>query len=241
MRRLLVVIPAVVWQLAGCSAPPPAVEGPTTAPAATETEPTTTPARPTRPTPEAISLLGRSLYPLPLDRDTLITRGRELAEAHAAFREDPLDEQNIVWLGRRLAYLGRYRQAIAVYSDGLILHPDSYRLLRHRGHRYITLRRLDDAIDDLELAATLIEDVPDETEADGLPNDRNIPTSTSHTNVYYHLGLAHYVKGEFGPAVDAYRRCLDFSGNDDMRCAAIYWLYLTLCRLGHDDEATQAL
>jgi hypothetical protein len=241
MRRILVVIPAIACLLAGCSAPPAAGERPTATPAATETEPTTTPARPTRPTPEAISLLGRSLYPAPMDRDTLIRRGRELAEAHGAFRENPLDEMNIIWLGRRLAYLGRYRQAISVYSDGIVLYPESYRLLRHRGHRYITTRRFDEAIADLARAATLIEGVPDEAEADGLPNDRNIPTSTSHTNIYYHLGLAQYLKGEFEPALVAYRRCLAFSANDDMRCASIYWLYLTLCRLGRVDEAAQVL
>jgi len=128
-----------------------------------------------------------------------------------------------------------------VYTDGIILHPESYRLLRHRGHRYITTRRLDDAIADLASAVALIEGVPDEVEADGLPNDRNIPTSTSHTNIYYHLGLAQYVKGEFEPARAAYRRCLEFSANDDMRCASIYWLYLTLRRLDLDEEAAEVL
>jgi tetratricopeptide (TPR) repeat protein len=241
MQRLLLVIPAVAWLLTGCSAPPPAAEGPAAAPAESETEVATTTDRPSRPTPEAVSLLGKSLYPPPMDRDTLIRRGRELAEAHANFRENPIAEQNIIWLGRRLAYLGRYRQAITVFSDGIVLHPESYRLLRHRGHRYITTRRFDDAIADLARAATLIEGVPDAAETDGLPNDRDIPTSTTHTNIYYHLGLAQYLKGEFEAALVAYRRCLSFSANDDMRVASTYWLYLTLSRLGRADEATQIL
>jgi tetratricopeptide (TPR) repeat protein len=245
MKRLTVAVLAVIWQLGGCrtqpprAAPSPATSAPgATAPAASTAPPA---AVPTRPVPEATSLLSRPLYPPPLDRDALITRGLELADAQAAFREDPLDEQNIIWFGRRLAYVGRYRQAIAVYSDGLILHPNSFKLLRHRGHRYITTRRLDLAIDDLTRATALIEDVPDEIEPDGRPNARNIPTSTSHTNISYHLGLAHYVKGEFAPALDAYRRCLTFADNDDMTCAAIYWLYLTLRRLGSDDEAAMVL
>ena len=241
MQRLLVVIPAAAWLLAGCSGQLLVDEGPMTVPATAEAAPATASAAPVPRAPEATSLLGRPLYPQPLAPDTLARRGRELAEAHAAFREDPLDEMNIIWLGRRLAYLGRYRHAITLYSDGLVLHPESYRLLRHRGHRYITIRRLDDAIADLASAAALIEGVPDEMEADGLPNDRNIPTSTSHTNIYYHLGLAQYVKGEFEPARAAYRRCLEFSANDDMRCASIYWLYLTLRRLGQDDEAARVL
>ena len=241
MHRLLVVIPAAVWLLAACRGHLPVDEGPMTVPAAAGAAPTTGSGPAARRAPEATSLLGKPLYPQPLAPETLARRGRELADAHAAFRADPLNEMNIIWLGRRLAYLGRYRHAIAVYTDGIILHPESYRLLRHRGHRYITTRRLDDAIADLASAAALIEGVPDEVEADGLPNDRNIPTSTSHTNIYYHLGLAHYVKGEFDAARDAYRRCLGFSANDDMRCASIYWLYLTLWRLGQDDEAARVL
>jgi tetratricopeptide (TPR) repeat protein len=241
MQRLSVVIPAVAWLLAGCSGPVPVDEGPMTVPPTAEAGATTAPGAAARPAPEATSLLGRALYPQPLAPETLARRGRELAEAHGAFRENPLDEMNIIWLGRRLAYLGRYRHAVTVYTDGIILHPASYRLLRHRGHRYITTRRLDDAIADLASAAALIEGVPDEVEADGLPNDRHIPTSTSHTNIYYHLGLAQYLKGEFEPARIAYRRCLEFSANDDMRCASIYWLYLTLHRLRQDDEAAALL
>ncbi|MHC4127391.1 MAG: tetratricopeptide repeat protein [Planctomycetota bacterium] len=229
----MVIVLAVVTQLAGCRSQPSRAAPQPTAKLDT--------AVPARRIPEATSLLGRPLYPSPLDRAALITRGLDLADAQVAFREDPLAEQNIIWFGRRLAYIGRYRQAIAVYSDGIILHPGSYKLLRHRGHRYITTRRLDDAIDDLSRAAALIEDVPDEPEPDGLPNARNIPTSTSHTNIYYHLGLAHYLKGEFAPALEAYRRCLAFAANDDMTCATVYWLYLTLRRLGSDDEAATVL
>jgi tetratricopeptide (TPR) repeat protein len=199
------------------------------------------PAEAGAPTPEATSLLGRPLYSPPLAPEILARRGRELAEAQFAFRQDPLDEQNIIWFGRRLAYLGRYGQAIAVFSDGVVLHPSSHRLLRHRGHRYITTRRLDEAIADLTQAAALIAEVPDEIEPDGLPNARNIPTSTSHTNIYYHLGLAWYLEGDFERARDAFRRCLVLAANDDMRCATMYWLYLTLRRLIRDDEAAVVL
>jgi tetratricopeptide (TPR) repeat protein len=233
MSRFMLAALAVASALGGCRAQEPATS--TRPPAAVQAATARWPSR------QATSLLGRPLYAMPLDPDTMVRRGRELAQAQADFREDPLDEGNIIWFGRRLAYLGRYKQAIAVYSDGLDVHPDSYKLLRHRGHRYITIRRFDDAIADLSRAAALIEGVPDEDEADGLPNARNIPTSTSHTNIYYHLGLAHYVKGELASAGDAYHRCLTFAANDDMRCATIYWLYLTLRRLGHDDEAAAAL
>lgn len=150
-------------------------------------------------------------------------------------------EDNFIWMGRRLAYLGRYEDAIAEFTDGLERYPSSYRLLRHRGHRWITLRRFDLAVDDLSRAAALIEGVPDEIEPDGLPNARNIPTSTSHTNIYYHLGLAHYLRGDFDSALAAYQQCMAFSKNEDMRVATAYWLMLTQRRLGMNDAAATTL
>ena len=190
---------------------------------------------------EAVSLLGTPLFGPPLEPATAAGRQRQLAQAEARFQEHPASEIDLIWVGRRLAYLGRYGEAIEVYTDGLRTHPGSYRLRRHRGHRLITVRRLDDAISDLALAAELSADVPDEVEADGLPNARNIPTSTTKSNIYYHLGLARYLSGRLGPALTAYRTCMEFSNNDDMRCATSYWLYLTLRRLGRDDEARGVL
>jgi tetratricopeptide (TPR) repeat protein len=244
MNRPLIFLLAAAGGFAGCGGPKPAAEP---APVVTPSARTPAPAagapqtEAAQPSPEAVSLLGKPLYAPPMDPDVLARRGRELAQAQFALRTDPLNEQYIIWFGRRLAYLGRYRQAIAVFTEGLILHPQSYRLLRHRGHRYITVRRLDDAIADLSLAAAMIEGVPDEVEPDGLPNARNLARSTTHTNIYYHLGLASYLKGRFEPALDAYRKCLEFSTNDDMRCATSFWLYLTLRRLGLDEEAATVL
>ncbi len=190
---------------------------------------------------QAVSLLGQPLHAATLDVETADRRERQLDAAEARWRAHPDSEDALIWVGRRLAYLGRYRAAIDTYTDGLDLHPQSFRIRRHRGHRYITVRRLDDAISDLALAATLSAGIPDQVEADGLPNARNIPTGTNKTNVYYHLGLAHYLKGELEPALDAYRHCMAYSANDDMRSATSYWLYLTLRRLGRHDEAAAVL
>ncbi len=191
--------------------------------------------------PEAISLLATPLFRPQLGPASRARRDEALKLAATRYRQTPRDEGTIIWLGRRLAYLGRYHQAIAVYTEGLARHPDSYKLLRHRGHRYLTVRRLDDAIADLNRAGRLIQSVPDEIEPDGLPNARSIPRSTSHTNIYYHLGLAWYLKGRFDQALAAYRRCLEYSANDDMRCATSYWLYVTLRRLGREREAAAIL
>lgn len=191
--------------------------------------------------PQAVSLLGHKLYPPAMDSQTRSQREEALAEARTRYDEDPLSTANIVWLGRRLAYLGRYDEAIDVYSEGLELDPGSYELLRHRGHRYITTRRLFEAASDLGRAAALMQGTLDEVEPDGLPNDRNVPTSTLHTNIYYHLGLVHYLRDEFDMAATDYARCFEAATNDDMRCAAAYWMYLALRRQGRNDEALEVL
>ena len=118
---------------------------------------------------------------------------------------------------------------------------DSPRLYRHRGHRYLTVRRLDEAASDFEQAARLVEGLLDEVEPDGLPNAQNIPTSTLQSNIWYHLGLVRYLQGNFDAALAAYRECLAVSKNPDMLSATTYWLYLTLRRLGQDEEAAAIL
>lgn len=193
--------------------------------------------------PQATSLLGQPLYPPPLPAAILAQRQEQLYDAQLIYDRDLHDELAIIWLGRRQAYLGDYRAAIDTFSNGLAILPESHRLLRHRGHRYITVREFDVAIADLSRAAALVEsqDIPDEIEPDGQPNDRNIPTSTTNSNIYYHLGLAHYLQGEWTQAIDAYQRCLTYSGNDDMRVATTYWLYLSLRRNGDSKGAVELL
>jgi tetratricopeptide (TPR) repeat protein len=165
----------------------------------------------------------------------------QLAEARAQFESRPDDPDVIIWLGRRTAYLGRYREAINIFSRGIEKHPGEARFYRHRGHRYITLRCFDLAIADLEKAAKIIKGTADEIEPDGVPNARNTPTSTLQSNIWYHLGLAHYLKGDFKKALRSYRECLKVSKNPDMLVATAHWLYMTLRRSGRQREARGVL
>lgn len=133
------------------------------------------------------------------DSETLSPLEADLAAAQAAFDANP-DEMNTIWLGRRLAYLQRFDEAVAVFSQGLQRFPESYRLLRHRGHRHITLRDFDAAIADFERAYALMPRGVTETEPDGMPNPHGIPLSNTQFNILYHHALARYLKGEFAEA-----------------------------------------
>ncbi len=165
----------------------------------------------------------------------------KLNEARELFEREPKSAERIIWLGRRTAYLGRYKDAIRIYTEGIEQFPSDARLYRHRGHRFITLRCFDAAVADFEKASKLIRGKPDEIEPDGLPNVRNIPTSTLQSNIWYHLGLAYYLKGDFQRALNAYREAEKVSKNADMLVATTHWLYMTLRRLGREKEASRTL
>jgi hypothetical protein len=190
---------------------------------------------------EAISLLGDTLRAFPLAAETRARYEQQLAEARAAFERAPGNVDSIVWYGRRLGYLGRLREAIAVYTRGVEQHPANPWLYRHRGHRYISVREFGRAIADLERAARLVEGTPDEVEPDGQPNARNMPIGTLHSNIFYHLALAHYLRGDFEAAIPIQRRELEQAKNDDRRVSIAHWLYMSLRRLNRDDDAARVL
>ncbi len=190
---------------------------------------------------EAVSLTGEPLFRPSVEGEPLQRLEQNLAEARRRYEQHPENAEAIIWLGRRLAYLGRYREAIEVFSRGVRLHPDDPRFLRHRGHRFITTRLLETATADLERAARMIEGKADRIEPDGIPNARNQPTSTTHSNIWYHLGLAQHLRGDFEGSASSYRRCLEAARNDDTRVAASYWVWINLKRLGRDEEATEVL
>jgi len=193
-----------------------------------------------RPRPLPVSLLGRRLEPL--GRDASPTSIDNLNAAWAAFRENPNDVDRLIWVARRLGYLRRMNEAIALLSEGLRVHPNHAGLLRHRGHRYLSVRRFEDARADLERAADLIRNRPDIVEQDGLPNARNIPLTTLGFNVSYHLGLARYLTGDYAKSVTAFEEAARLSrGFDDNRAATTYWIYLATRRQGRKAEARRLL
>ena len=188
--------------------------------------------------PQTCRQLAKEVKPT-LSPETRKAYDVKLAEAFDQFTKQGGNADSTIWLGRRTAYLGNYKDAIRIFSEGLSRYPTDARFFRHRGHRYITIRCFDEAIRDLDRAASLVKSKPDQVEPDGLPNERNVPTSTLQTNIYYHLGLAHYLKGEFDPAYAAFMQAFDIAKNADMQVAAANWVFMSAMRLGKSKEAAQ--
>ncbi len=170
--------------------------------------------------PEVISLLGKKLFATPAEGEELRKLQDDLKEAMLKVEADPDDPENLILYGRRLAYLWRYRESIEIYTKGIELHPDYAMLYRHRGHRFISIRKFEKAVFDLTRASQL--------------NDKDF-------DIWYHLGLAHYLRGEFDEARRAYGKCLGVAEDDDSKIAISNWLYITLRRLGEKSEAEKIL
>lgn len=184
---------------------------------------------------QGISLLGDSLI-TEVDSVSQNEQILKLKDAEENYAEDPSME-NLIWIGRREAYLGRFDLALRTFSKAVKEFSDDFEPLRHRGHRFISIRNFDSAIADLEKAADLMEGQLLRIEQDGMPNKLNIPLSTVQFNVWYHLGLAHYLKREWEEAIKAYEKCLEVSENDDSIVATLDWYYMTLVKLGKQEEA----
>jgi len=191
--------------------------------------------------PEATSLFGKPLTAPAVSETARARMEADLAAARATWERDRGSADALIWVGRRTAYLGRFREAIQIFSDGLARHPADARFYRHRGHRFITVREFDRAIADLEKAASLIQGQPDQVEPDGQPNARNIPTSSLHSNIWYHLALAYYLKGDFDRAAAGWRNARDAVGNPDNLVAASHWLYTALRRAGRAEGEGSAV
>ncbi len=183
---------------------------------------------------EAITLLGDTLFSV---QPTNLGAIEKYEKAKSDFDADPQNIDNIIWYGRRTAYLGRYQDAIEVYTEGIKSHPDNARLYRHRGHRYISTRQYDNAILDFERAAELIIGTPNQIEEDGIPNAQNKPISSLHGNIYYHLALTYYLKNDLENAERVYQKRITTHQNDDNTVSAGHWHYMTLRRLGKKSDA----
>ncbi len=185
---------------------------------------------------QAISLLGDTLRSLPPSATAL-----QKLDSVKAMYEAEKNLDNLIWYGRFTAYAGDYRESIAIYSKGLETYPNEPRILRHRGHRYISVREFDNAILDLANATVLVENAPDKTEADGAPNPAGIPIGSLKSNIDYHLGLAYYLNGDFEKSAEVYKKALDSANNVDNVVSAAHWYFMSQKLLGNDEAAMDAV
>ena len=127
-----------------------------------------------------------------------------------------------LWMEKGLALAGAslYREAGECYAHAISIDPFNGILYRHRGHRFLSQWRFEDAAADFTLASRLIPE---------------------NWDVWYHLGLSHFLLGAYDKAAAAYQRCLELSDTEDKLIAICDWYYMTELRLGNPEAAVKLL
>jgi tetratricopeptide (TPR) repeat protein len=143
-----------------------------------------------------------------------------VARAESALAAGPQDVHRIIQLGVAQSAIRRYREAIATFSRGIAIAPDSGILYRWRGHRYLSVRQLDSARADLE---------------HGLKLDSTL------YGCWYHLGIVKYVTGDFTGAAAAFAHALPLAPDSGERAGSIDWSWMSLMRAGRRAEAQAVL
>jgi len=142
-----------------------------------------------------------------------------IARAESALASDPRNIDRIIALGIAQSGVRRYREAIETFTRGLQIAPNNALLYRWRGHRYLSTRQFDRAMDDLTRGARL--------------------DSTIY-GIWYHLGIVRFTKGDFAGAANAFTRALPIAPDSGERAGATDWLWMSLSRAGRTADA-QAL
>lgn len=143
-----------------------------------------------------------------------------VARAERALAADPRNVQGIVALGLAQSAVRQYREAVVTFTRGLAVAPNDAVLYRWRGHRYLSLREFDRALDDLTRGSRL---------------------DSTNYGIWYHLGIVRYARGDFAGAADAFTRAQPLAPDVGERAGATDWLWMSLARAGRAAEAQAML
>ena len=143
-----------------------------------------------------------------------------VARAESALAAEPRTIDKLIQVGLAHAAIRQYREAIRVFTRGIVQAPDNALLYRWRGHRYISVRELDSAIADLTRGNRL---------------------DSASYDIWYHLGVARFVRAEFPAAADAFAHAQRLAPNDNEIAGATDWLWMSLTRAGRTADAQAAL
>ena len=129
----------------------------------------------------------------------------------------------VLWREKGLALAKKklFNEAVRAFSGALAADPFDWLTLRHRGHRFLSVCRFEEALADFELAYRIN------------PED---------WDVMYHLALSRYLTGDNEGADDMYSRCISGTKKDDPNMfAVVNWKHVNLMRLGKNEEAQKVL
>jgi Flp pilus assembly protein TadD len=143
-----------------------------------------------------------------------------VTSARAALEADPKSIARIIDLGVAQSGARQFREAIATFTRGLAIEPNNARLLRWRGHRYLSVREFDGAFADLTRGGAI---------------DSGI------YGIWYHLGVVQYLRGDFAGAAGSFARAQPIAPDAGELAGSTDWLWMSLSRAGRGAEAKAML
>jgi tetratricopeptide (TPR) repeat protein len=189
---------------------------------------------------QALSLLGDTLWSLPIppaDGPELV---EQLTKARGRVASSPLDVNAALVVARRTADLGRLRESIDLYNKADQLNPVDPRIPRYRGEILMQLREFELAQRDFQSSATRMVGKPTQVEFLEV-EEVGLLGSTLQFNVYRLLGYTYYLMGDFTKARLALIEAAKAAPNGDDVIAAGLWLFFSSRRLGAVEESRMIL
>lgn len=143
-----------------------------------------------------------------------------VARAERALAADPRNVDTLIALGLAQAGARQYHDAIRTFSRGMRIAPANPLLYRWRGHRYISTGDYVRALADLRRGNTL---------------------DSTNYDIWYHLGVAHFIRGEFVASARDFSQAQRLAPNANELAGSTDWLWMALSRAGRATEARAAL
>jgi len=143
-----------------------------------------------------------------------------VARAASALAADPRDVDRLIELGLAQSGARQFREAIQTFTRALAIAPDNAVLYRWRGHRYLSVREFDRAMEDFT---------------------RGNRIDSTIYGIWYHLGIVRYVGGDFAGAADAFARAQPIAPDAGELAGSTDWLWMSLSRAGRAAEAKAML
>lgn len=184
---------------------------------------------------EALSLLGDTLWSLPVPAATGPALVTQLTQARQRLANSPFDVNAAMVVARRTANLGRLREAVGLYTKARDLGPTDARIPRYRGEILLQLREFDLALRDLQAAAASQFGKDDQLEF--IEIEGGMLGSTLRFNTLYLMGLTYYLRGDFPKARLTLVEAAKAATTGDDVAAAGLWLFFATRRLGAVGEA----
>ena len=143
-----------------------------------------------------------------------------IARAALALAADPRNVDRIIQLGVAQSGARQFREAIETFTRGLQITPENPLLYRWRGHRYLSVREFDRAMEDLVRGNRL---------------------DSTNYGIWYHLGIVRYARADFAAAAAAFQHAQPRAPDAAELAGATDWLWMSLSRAGKSAEAKAML